>query len=163
MFGDCGYDHGDGATFSLQIRYFCPDSQYFITSGGCERPVVSRLRRRYGYEDSTVHTAELAAMVAALRWRTPGAWNMFVGDRSALFDALKEAADPSSIWPSRGACLPLERRLRAIMRHMAGAWNGSDDKPRWKVDQEQNPGRWEVRMALDPDPKPKWMSRFSFN
>ena len=35
--------------------------------------------------------------------------------------------------------------------------------PRWKVDQVQNLGVWEVRMVLDPDPKPKWMFRISFN
>ena len=88
---------------------------------------------------------------------------MFVGDRSALFDALKKTVNTSSIWPSRGACLPLEGRLRSIMRQTASAWNDCGDMPRWKVDQVQNPGAWEVRMVLDPDPKPKWMSKVSFN
>ena len=88
---------------------------------------------------------------------------MFVGDRSALFAALRDAADPCSIWPSRGACLPLEGRLRAIMRRMAGSWAGGSDTPQWKEDQILNPGRWEVRIAFDPDPKLKWMSRISFN
>ena len=59
--------------------------------------------------------------------------------------------------------LPLEGRLRAIMRRMAGSWTGGSDTPQWKEDQILNPGRWEVRMALDPDPKLKWMSRISFN
>ena len=88
---------------------------------------------------------------------------MSVGDRNALFDVLREAADPSSIWPSRGACLPLEGRLRAIMRHMAGVWSGSDDRPHWKIDQEQNLGTWEVNMVFDFDLEPKWMSRISFS
>ena len=35
--------------------------------------------------------------------------------------------------------------------------------PQWKEDQILNPGRWEVRIAVDPDPKLKWMSRISFN
>ena len=86
----------------------------------------------------------MAAMVASLRWRTQGAWNMFVGDR-------------------RGACLPLEGGLRSIIRLMATAWIGSSVIPRWKADQMLHPGAWEVRMVLDPDPKPKWMSRISFD
>ena len=49
------------------------------------------------------------------------------------------------------------------MRQTASALNDCGDMPRWKVDQIQNPGAWEVRMVLDPDPKPKWMSRVSFN
>ena len=102
-------------------------------------------------------------MVASLRWRTQGVWNMFVGDRSAMFAALRDAADPGSIWPSRSACLPLEGRLRSIMRLMAMAWIGSSDIPQWKADQTRNPGTWEVRMVLDPDPKPKRMSRISFD
>ena len=79
--------------------------------------------------ESTVHIAELSARIASLRWRIQGAWNMFVGDRSALFAALRDAVDPCSIWPSRGACLPLEGRLRAIMRRMAGSWIGGSDTP----------------------------------
>ena len=137
LFGEGGYVHGAGASFSARVRYLHADSQYFVTPAGRGRPVASRLPSRYGYEESTVHTAELSAMVASLKWRTHGTWNMFVGDRSALFDALREASDPSSIWPSGGSCLPLEGRLRAIMRHMARAWNCKDDMPRLNVDQEQ--------------------------
>ena len=163
MFGDGGYDHRDGASFSAQVLYFQPGPQYFVSSEGFERPVASRLPRRYGYEDSTVHNAEMAAMVASLRWRTQGAWNMFVGDRSALFAAIRDAADPGSIWPSRGACLPLEGLVRYIIRLMAMAWTGSSGIPQCKADQTLYPGTWEVRMVLDPDPKPKWMSRISFD
>ena len=57
---------------------------------------MARLPDRFGYEKSTVHTAELTAMLTALRWRRRGQWNIFVGDRRALFDALKEAVNPSS-------------------------------------------------------------------
>ena len=96
----------------------------FISSVDSGRPVVFRLPFSYGYEESTVHTVELAAMIASMRWISPGAYNMFVGDRSALFSALKEAADPCSLWPTKGACLPLEGRLRAILRRIASAWTG---------------------------------------
>ena len=69
---------------------------------------------------------------------------MFVGDRSALFSALNEAADPCSQWPTKGACLPLEGRLRAIMRRIAAAWSGESGIPQLKEDQILNPEKWEV-------------------
>ena len=42
--------------------YSQPGLQYFVSAIDFERPVASRLPRRYGYEKSTVHTAELTAM-----------------------------------------------------------------------------------------------------
>ena len=36
-------------------------------------------------------------MVASLRWRSNGGWNLFVGDRSALFNALHHASDPNHL------------------------------------------------------------------
>ena len=163
LFWDGGYDPKHGASFSAQVRYFKSGPQYFISAVGFERPVASRLPHRYGYEESTVHTAELSAMVASLRWCSPGEWNMFVGDRSALFSALNEAVDPCSLWPARSACLPLEGRLRSIMRRLASSWIGVCNIPRWKDDQIRNPGMWEVRIPLEPDSKLKWMSKISFD
>ena len=66
LFGDGGYDLSDGASFSAQVRYFQHSPQYFVSAEAAERPVASRLPRRYGYEVSAVHTAELSAMVASL-------------------------------------------------------------------------------------------------
>ena len=40
-FGNGGYEHGEGVTISAQIRYFSPDSHYFITS--CGQPTTGRL------------------------------------------------------------------------------------------------------------------------
>ena len=88
---------------------------------------------------------------------------MFVGDRSALFSALNEAADPCSLWPARSACLPLEGRLRSIMRRIVSSWIGVCNIPRWKDDQTRNPGMWEVRIPFEPDNKLKWMSKISFD
>ena len=102
-------------------------------------------------------------MIASLRWIAPGAYNMFVGDRSALFSALKEAADPCSLWPTKGARLPLEGRLRAILRRIASAWTGESGIPIWKDDQIRNPEKWEVRIPFEPDSKPKWMSNILFD
>ena len=82
---DGGYDVKLGASFSAQVKYFQAGPLYFESSIDSERPVASRLPHRYGYEESTGHTAELAAMIASLRWIAPGAYNMFVGDRNALF------------------------------------------------------------------------------
>lgn len=56
LFGDGGIDHGVGATFSAQVRYFHHDSQYVVTSAGWERPVASRLPCRYGYEEKVRST-----------------------------------------------------------------------------------------------------------
>ena len=135
LFGDGGYDVTHGASFSSQIRYFQSGPQYFLSSATSESPVSSRLPFRYGFEESIVHAAELSAMVASLRWCTPGAWNMFVGDRSSLFAALREAADPSALWPSRGACLPLEGRLRFILRRISNSWSGLCNTLLWREDQ----------------------------
>ena len=87
---------------------------------------------------------------------------MSVGDRTALFAARRVAADPTSILHSSGACLPLEGRLRAIMRLMAMAWIDSISIPQCKADQTRNPGTLEVRIVFDIDPKPKLMSRILF-
>ena len=51
--------------------------------------VVSPLR--LGYEPAGVHEAELAAMLAALRWRRSDGWNLLVVDRSSLCTALQQA------------------------------------------------------------------------
>ena len=88
---------------------------------------------------------------------------MFVGGRSALFLAFKEAADPCSLWPTKGAGLLREGRLRAILRRIASAWTGESGIPLWKDDQIRNPEQWEVRIPFEPDSKPKWMSKKSFD
>ena len=132
VYGDGGYDAKVGASFAAQARYFQDGPLYFEKSILSERVVASRLPVRFGYEESTVHTAELSAMIAAMRWVAPGKHNMFVGDRSALFSSLQEAADPTSLWPAKGACLPLEGRLRAILRRLASTWTGECELPRLK-------------------------------
>ena len=151
LFGDGGYDVFNGAYFSAEIRFFQSGPQYFVSSLTSVPPVSSRLPCRFGFEESIVHTAELSAMIASLRWCTPGAWNMFVGDRSSLFAALREAADPAALWPSRGACLPLEGRLRAILRRIANSWSGDSSTPLWRDDQELHPEKWDVRIPLEAE------------
>ena len=101
-------------------------------------------------------------MIAFLRWCIPGAWNMFVGDRSSLFAALREAADPSALWPSRGACLPLEGRLRAILRRISNSWSGGCNTPVWREDQELYHETFDLRIPFDAEGNLKWMSKISF-
>ena len=72
LYGDGGYVPGSGATYAAQPRLFGQDSNYFNNSSAASRPVLARLPNRFGYETCTIHTAEMAAMVASLRWRRKG-------------------------------------------------------------------------------------------
>ena len=56
-----------GATYAAQIRIFGEGPNYFKESGVASRPVLARLPLRFGYEASTIRTAELAAKVRSLR------------------------------------------------------------------------------------------------
>ena len=89
MFGDGGFALACGGLFSAQARVFGQLDQYWDDSTPAAAAVACRTPARYGFESVTVHCAEMAALVAALRWRQRGAWNMFVGDRSAFFAALE--------------------------------------------------------------------------
>lgn len=85
LFGVGGFSSRAGATFSGQARAFGRGDEYWHSTDPVSEPVVSRLPARYGYDIATVHTAELCALDASLRWRLRGHWNMYIGDRSALF------------------------------------------------------------------------------
>ena len=109
LFGYVGYDAVHTAFFFALARLLKPGPQYFVSSAASLPPVSFRLPCRFGFEESTVHTAKSPAMIASLRWCTPGARHMVVSDRSSLFAALRETADSASLWPFSGACLPLKR------------------------------------------------------
>ena len=95
LFGDVGFYRRRGATFAAQARAFGTLENYWLASRPAADMTASRMPARYGYEAPTIHTAELAALIASLRWRRPGCWNLFVGDRSALFSAMERAASRS--------------------------------------------------------------------
>ena len=101
-------------------------------------------------------------MIASMRWAASGAWNMFVGDRSALFAALREASDPAARWPFRGSNLPLEGRLRLIVARLSSDWPNFHHTPRWRDDQVDNPDSWNVKISVVPGEDPKWMSKIAF-
>ena len=93
LYGDGGYSKASGASFASQGRAFGPTGRYWEEAGWCTLPVMFRFPLYYGYDIATIHTAELAAMVSALRWRRLGAWNLYVGDRSSIFGTISWVAD----------------------------------------------------------------------
>ena len=101
LYGDGGFVPGSGDTFAAQPRLVGQEPNYYNNSSAASSPVLLRLPNRFGFETCTIHTAELAAMVASLRWRSDGVWDLFVGDKSALFNALHRASDPNAPWPSK--------------------------------------------------------------
>ena len=110
-------DSSRSAMFSdaAQPRLFGKDPNYLNKSSAASRPVLASLPNRFGYEVCIIHTAESAAMVASLRWRSDCVWNIFLGDRNALFTVLQHASDTNAPWHSEGACLPAKGRLRRIL------------------------------------------------
>ena len=91
-------------------------------------------------------------MVTALRWRQPGQWNMFVGDRSALFAAMTRQHAGSLGQRLTSACAPLETRLRAIIDEMRDAWKSATRLPSWRLDQVAHPLAWNVYRLDTQDP-----------
>ena len=146
LYGDGGFTRGEGATYSAQPRHLGPHDNYWHTSSAASEPVSARLPVHYGYEGITIHCAEMMALLAALRWRQPGRWNCFVGDRSALFQVLKRACSQSATSRLASPCIPLDARLHNIMLAMASAWDDNDQPtpPRWRLDQVQQPEHWNV-------------------
>ena len=85
MFSDGGYASRYGVTFGAQVRAFGRESQYWGPGRPAADPALGRSPRHIGYEAVTIHTAELWALILALRWRRTDRWNLLVPDRSALF------------------------------------------------------------------------------
>ena len=157
LYGDGGFVPGVGATFSAQARAFGPDPHYWQDSGSVSLPVASRLPRRYGHEECTVHTAELAALLSSLRWRRAGEWNMLVCDRSSLFSLLSRLEVGSMNRLHDCACAPLEARLRSVLRELASSWHPGAPPPSWRVHQRDFPQQWDVRRPVSPsDPRLRW-------
>ena len=162
LYGDGGYNSSDGATFSGQAVLFGSGERYWEESVSACRPVANKLPQRYGYECSSVHNAELAAMVSALRWRRRDRWNVFVGDRSALFAALAGLSGRDVAWAAKGACKPLGSRLKRILLQLADSWRGNAAKPSWRLSQEENPGLWNVGRRLGEDGRLVCMCRVAY-
>ena len=69
LYVDGSYKEGDGATYAAQPRRFGDDQDYGNQTEPEAVAAMARLPDRFGYEKSTVHTAELAAMLTSLRLR----------------------------------------------------------------------------------------------
>ena len=144
FFSDGGLDRRHGATFGAVARRFVPGDQYWESSQPASVAVSRRLPSRFGHEAATVHTAELAGLVAALRWRRAGAWNLVVADRSALFSVMAKLREglPSAIL--RHTCAPLESLLRSILADFKHNWAPPRVTPSWRQNQILQPERWHV-------------------
>ena len=152
LFGDGGYMNQSGATFAAQARAFGGGDQYWNTSDPVSDPVVSRLPRRYGYDNVTIHTAETCALVAALRWRRLGQWNMYVGDRSAVFQVMARLGvrDPCDITACCGSTLAA--RLFHLLAEIGVAWRDNAEQPSWRLHHCGYPDQWNVRIPDGQDP-----------
>ena len=88
--------------------------------------------------------------------------NMFVGDRSALFDVMRRVVEDEEAIARRGVCSTLEARLQAMLCGIRAHWNGAAALPSWRLNQLDAPERWNVRRRCPDDPeKWRWMSRVS--
>ena len=150
VFGDGGFASRVGATFAAGARTFGPPGQYWETGRPAADQISGRLPDRYGHDHCTIHIAELASLVTALRWCQPRRWNLAVMDRSALFPVMERVSSgPASSWFSCVSA-PLEMRLRRILGRLSRAWDDSDQPPSWRLSQMARPELWNVKRS-DPD------------
>ena len=132
------------ATFAAEARSFGEFGEYFDVSRPAAPAVLGRLPQRYGHERVDVHTAELAGMLAAFRWRRIGEWNLFVGDRSALFAVIRRALEQRGGDITSSPCAPLESRLRVVIREICEGFAPACSRPSWLLNQGEEPARWNV-------------------
>lgn len=162
LFGDGVYNPHDGATFSGQARAFGQGDQYWQHTDPVSDTVAGKLPRRYGYEQSTIHTAEVCGLVASLRWRRPGEWNIFIGDRSALFQIMTKVATKAHTCILGGCCSTLETMLLHIMRELEAGWEVGVPAPAWRRHQVLHPEGWNIQAPTDRHSNDlKWFSKIA--
>ena len=162
LFSDGGYTPGAGGTFSAQLRTFGDSGRYWADSAPASEAVVSRMPARFGYEPVTIHTAELAGLVAALRWRCHSEWNLAVCDRSSLFSVMESAVGSRPIGLLKYTASPLVWRLRSLLVGLTEAWAGDCLTPPWRLDQQLNPNSWNVYLPELEGGKLRCWSRIAF-
>jgi len=101
-------------------------------------------------------------MVAGFRWRCPGQWFLYVGDRSSLFGVVRRLVHGTASELHKYCCSPLEFRLRRILLSLRDAWNPPVALPRWRADQESRPDRWNVRLASGDGGRLQWWSKVAW-
>ena len=141
LFADGGANE-EATAAARQARAFA-GSHYWTTASEVGPQLAVRLPARYGWEHTTVHTAELLAI---LRWRRPGEWNLLVLDRASLFPLLRlDARSQARILSS--PCHHLVSRVRTVSRELSAAWQ--DDAPApLRVHQLTAPETWHVQGTL---------------
>ncbi|CAE7204856.1 unnamed protein product [Symbiodinium sp. CCMP2592] len=151
MYSDGGMLHAGNCTFSSQARSFGGVGDYWESSHACTERLISRLPLRLGYEAVGVHEAEMAAMIAALRWRRPEGWNLLVVDRSSLCYILQQVKlqRPSALLGL--ASHFLVGRLQRILADLRCSWRDPTLKPSWRLQQEALPAIWNCKQQN------KWM------
>ena len=135
--------NAEATVAACQARAFA-GSHYWTTASEVGPQLAVRLPARYGWEHTTVHTAELLAMLAALRWRRPGEWSLLVLDRASLFPLLRlDARSQARILSS--PCHHLVSRVHAVTGELAAAWQDDAPAPLWRVHQLTAPETWHVQ------------------
>ena len=160
MFADGGED-STCCTYSGQARGFSPAESSWTVTGRVMPQICGKLPRRFGWENTNIHTSEFLAMLVALRWRRPDRWNLLVLDRSSLFPLLRACAegDPTSLL--RFSCAHLMTRLRAVKRELIRSWSGRDNPPLWRKDQLEHPERWTIAEPL-PDGRERKLCHMAY-
>lgn len=162
VFGDGGFTKGAGATFAAQVRTFGERERYFEEGSPTGDEMARRLPARYGHEDSSIHMAELASLLVALRWRRCGQWNLYVGDRKAVFDSVARLIASSPNCLSKSSNINLETRLQAIFQELKQGWGATPSSPSWRLNQEHFHSVWnDQRKRAADDDRLIWLSRIA--
>ena len=159
IYGDGGFSK-DGATFACQARGFGSVGQYWECSAWVSRQIQGKLPTRYGWESSTIHTAELLSLAVSLRFRRADNWHLLVFDRSALFDSLRTASAGSLSKLLSAPSLHLVSLLKYGLDDLRHAWAAQATPPSWRLHQLAFPQHWNVRMPLND--KMRTFSRIAF-
>ena len=160
LYGDGGYSPSVGATFCCQARGFGAAGEYWNTSSWASRMLSGRLPARYGWEPSTIHTAELQALVCSLRFRAMDRWHLLVFDRSSLAHALRVSIEGSLHQLLALSCCPLVLHLKRVLQQLGRHWTGNAPSPSWRQHQEAFPQHWNSSTAIDG--RPVVTSRIAF-
>ena len=148
LFGDGGFVPPRCATFCCQSRGFGSGDEYWRSAAWASSLLSGRLPARWGWEECTVHTAELFSLVCSLKFRRPSQWRLLVFDRSALFSTLRAAVKSMPAHILSSSCLTLVTQLRHILLELEKAWSPASPKPSWRLHQEQFPSMWDVTLPL---------------
>lgn len=86
---------------------------------------------------------------------------MYIGDRTAVADLFGKLASMAMADMLKGACHPLETRLKHILRELHDRWTDQADIPQWRTDQCTSPDAWNVQLISQDDDKLHWYCRIA--